>query len=147
MRIFKKKIWHSWDHRVMNYIEGKALPFVINFGDFSLSVLLYCGFRSVIQTDSYCSIQQTERFYRQGKPRNWRRGGRGCLCFYKNISSLDETYSSPHGRKSLIFLVTLSPLMNNQLSQLATAPYIYSYHASPPLPPPPTPLPLQPYNA
>ena len=54
----------------MNYIEGKALPFVINFGDFSLSVLLYCGFRSVIQTDSYCSIQQTEQFYRQGKPRN-----------------------------------------------------------------------------
>ena len=45
----------------MNYIERKALPFVINFGDFSLSVLLYCGFRSVIQTDSYCSIHTADR--------------------------------------------------------------------------------------
>ena len=96
------------------------------------------------QTATAVYIQQTEQFYRQGKPRNWRRGGRGCLCFYKNISSLDETYSSPHGRKSLIFLVTLSPLMNNQLSQFATAPYIYSYHASPPPhPSPPTPPAIQ----
>ena len=32
--------------------------------------VLYCGFRAVIQTDSYCSIctlvQQTEQLYRQG---------------------------------------------------------------------------------
>ena len=49
--------------KIHPYRSIYAPPVVINGDAFSLSVKLNCGFLAVIQTDRYCSIQQTEQLY------------------------------------------------------------------------------------
>ena len=73
-RTVSDKLVNNLDQRIYSYIryrsKGTPPPPVSNCGDVlnpcrQFWELMYCGFRAVIQRDSFYSIQQTEQLYRQ----------------------------------------------------------------------------------
>ena len=73
-RTVSDKLVNNLDQRIYSYIryrsKGTPPPPVSNCRDVlnpcrQFWELMYCGFRAVIQRDSFYSIQQTEQLYRQ----------------------------------------------------------------------------------